>query len=265
MCRECRHTTRCQSPIKLMEWENRKLKSKGLRICTQCKATKAMGEFYIKGTGAPRSECSECSRTLRQGIDRRKAYLSEQERLSALLASNQYWCTRCKTAKPLSEFYYRNGKPRSQCKACISELTVAAYHADPAKTKERNLVKYHTHKQEFKERQQRYVQTPVGRASRKAIEMRRRARILGVVNENYRDKVAVILRAGLFKCHYCGLMFDAHDLTLDHSIPISRGGPDTWDNIRPSCLECNQAKGTKLESEFDVFAREDALINAAVA
>jgi len=36
------------------------------------------------------------------------------------------------------------------------------------------------------------------------------------------------------------------DLHFDHVIPLSKGGPHTYDNIRPAHSWCNMRKGTKL-------------------
>ena len=43
-------------------------------------------------------------------------------------------------------------------------------------------------------------------------------------------------------CHYCGKKFSAHELTMDHIIPLSRGGRSTKGNVVPACLDCNQKK-----------------------
>lgn len=39
-------------------------------------------------------------------------------------------------------------------------------------------------------------------------------------------------------------------LTLDHVIPLSEGGPDTPDNVRPTHASCNTKKGTKVLEEY---------------
>lgn len=46
-----------------------------------------------------------------------------------------------------------------------------------------------------------------------------------------------------YTCQYCGLR--SNDLTLDHIIPRSRGGPHTWDNLVSACRTCNHRKGGK--------------------
>jgi len=43
-------------------------------------------------------------------------------------------------------------------------------------------------------------------------------------------------------CHYCHLKFDPKDLTMDHIVPLSRGGRSTKGNIVPCCMKCNSEK-----------------------
>jgi 5-methylcytosine-specific restriction endonuclease McrA len=43
-------------------------------------------------------------------------------------------------------------------------------------------------------------------------------------------------------CYYCGKKFSPKDLTMDHIVPISRGGKSTKGNIAPCCKECNNKK-----------------------
>ena len=50
-------------------------------------------------------------------------------------------------------------------------------------------------------------------------------------------------------CAYCGGHFHADDLTREHIIPTSRGGPDTWMNCITACRTCNGNKGSRLPEE----------------
>jgi len=43
-------------------------------------------------------------------------------------------------------------------------------------------------------------------------------------------------------CHYCGMKFKSLELTMDHVVPISRGGKSTKGNLVPCCKECNNKK-----------------------
>lgn len=44
-------------------------------------------------------------------------------------------------------------------------------------------------------------------------------------------------------CHYCSKQFKFKDLTMDHTVPLARGGKTTPGNVVPSCLACNKSKG----------------------
>src|ERR1700674_1208280 len=54
------------------------------------------------------------------------------------------------------------------------------------------------------------------------------------------------------RCQYCGRKFSSSELSLDHVVPISRGGKSTWENVVCACLPCNVRKGNKLPSESDM-------------
>ncbi len=43
-------------------------------------------------------------------------------------------------------------------------------------------------------------------------------------------------------CHHCGRQVGAKALTMDHLVPIVRGGRSTKGNVVPSCKDCNAAK-----------------------
>ena len=49
-------------------------------------------------------------------------------------------------------------------------------------------------------------------------------------------------------CQYCGEP-GHNDLTIDHVIPISKGGKSTFDNCVASCFKCNSTKNDSLPSE----------------
>ncbi len=43
-------------------------------------------------------------------------------------------------------------------------------------------------------------------------------------------------------CYYCGKKVSPKDLTMDHKIPLSRGGTSERLNLVPACKECNRKK-----------------------
>ncbi len=58
-----------------------------------------------------------------------------------------------------------------------------------------------------------------------------------------------ILARDNFRCQYCGKHFSAHQLTLDHVIPRSRGGSTSWENVVAACVRCNLRKGDRTPAE----------------
>lgn len=63
-------------------------------------------------------------------------------------------------------------------------------------------------------------------------------------------------------CHICEQPIDPSlprtsklGLTVDHVIPLSKGGPDTIDNLRPAHWSCNNRKSDKLPEELNAQSR----------
>lgn len=51
------------------------------------------------------------------------------------------------------------------------------------------------------------------------------------------------------QCQYCGRQPGIRDLNIDHVLPRSRGGPDSWENLVISCRPCNLTKGRRTPEE----------------
>jgi len=55
-----------------------------------------------------------------------------------------------------------------------------------------------------------------------------------------------VLRRDGQRCAYCG-----HSATtVDHVLPRSRGGADSWENLVACCLHCNNVKGDRTPAEM---------------
>ncbi len=57
-------------------------------------------------------------------------------------------------------------------------------------------------------------------------------------------------------CYHCEQRFSKELLTMDHLIPMARGGKSTKKNCVVSCKECNTKKGHKLGVELVFEAME---------
>lgn len=62
-----------------------------------------------------------------------------------------------------------------------------------------------------------------------------------------------IMKRDSKKCQYCGA---ARNLTIDHVVPRSRGGKDTWENLVTACDKCNVKKGNRTPREAEMPLRQ---------
>lgn len=59
-------------------------------------------------------------------------------------------------------------------------------------------------------------------------------------------------------CHYCGEKFKPSALTMDHLIPMIRGGRSVRENLVPACKPCNDAKKHRLPTEWSARRKDGA-------
>jgi len=58
-------------------------------------------------------------------------------------------------------------------------------------------------------------------------------------------------------CHYCRRQVGHKALTMDHIVPLGRGGTSIKGNVVPACKECNNRKKSLLPIEWQAYV--DAL------
>ncbi len=61
-------------------------------------------------------------------------------------------------------------------------------------------------------------------------------------------------------CYYCGRSTPSKELTMDHIVPISRGGKSTKNNVVTACKGCNNKKKQLLPMEWEEYLK-DMLFN----
>lgn len=69
-----------------------------------------------------------------------------------------------------------------------------------------------------------------------ALPLRNKSLPLTKKNLYYRDKG---------KCAYCGAMLSLEKATVDHILPMSKGGRTRWENVTIACSECNFKKNDR--------------------
>ena len=76
-------------------------------------------------------------------------------------------------------------------------------------------------------------------------------RLISLVRSVYRTRVPFskknVLHRDNFTCQYCGIKMKK--MTIDHVLPVSRGGKSTFENCVASCKPCNNVKNDKTPRE----------------
>ncbi|RTZ96162.1 MAG: HNH endonuclease [Deltaproteobacteria bacterium] len=55
------------------------------------------------------------------------------------------------------------------------------------------------------------------------------------------------------RCYYCDKSIPAGELTMDHVVPVSRGGRSTKANLVPACKSCNTKKKQLMPMEWEAY------------
>jgi 5-methylcytosine-specific restriction endonuclease McrA len=78
---------------------------------------------------------------------------------------------------------------------------------------------------------------------------RRRARLQAAPGHWTTADLQIIMEKQQYRC-LCGVSFKKIKSTIDHKIPLSRGGSNWPRNIQHLCQPCNDSKGTKTMREW---------------
>jgi 5-methylcytosine-specific restriction endonuclease McrA len=86
-------------------------------------------------------------------------------------------------------------------------------------------------------------------------------RYVNVPRRDIRWSRRAVLRRDRYTCAYCGIQVGERRsgrtlteryFTIDHILPISRGGKNTWGNTICACMVCNQRKGNRTPDEANM-------------
>ena len=74
-------------------------------------------------------------------------------------------------------------------------------------------------------------------------------RYIKLPNKMYRPNRRNIFIRDNYTCRYCQKHLEPGELSVDHILPKSRGGKETWENLITACKNCNCAKGDRTPEE----------------
>lgn len=198
-----------------------------IRRCTGCQQDKPVADFPPSPPNGPRySHCRSCKNQAERSraAARRAAGTPARPPPDPTITTKR--CHQCQQDKPVADFYAREGGGHrdSCCKACRLPLLLV---------RSRTWAQAHP-------------------ATRREISARRRAREKNAPVIERLDRQALLERDH-YTCYLCGKQLDPATpflhpdaVTLDHVIPLAKGGSHTADNLRVACRACNGHKSANL-------------------
>jgi len=82
-------------------------------------------------------------------------------------------------------------------------------------------------------------------------------KLIKVIRMIYKSRVPYSKKNIMFRdnhtCCYCG---SYENLTIDHVIPISKGGKTSFENCVTACFDCNNKKNNRTPTEAHMFLRK---------
>lgn len=206
----------------------------GRKVCSRCRVELPLEQFPIH-RGAPYSQCFACKN---QG--QRESY--EQNRESRLARNCKYAQAHKTTLLAYGRRYHATNR------AQLNEGARLRYLADRAnriaKVKAYGDARPEWRREGARRRSISYHKRHPDRALDQV--MRRRARLKNAPRVEKINRAAIIARDNS-TCYLCGkILQSGFNLTLDHKIPLARGGTHTADNLAVACRSCNCKKYTHL-------------------
>lgn len=173
-------------------------------------------------------------------------------------------CTKCGIIKPLTEYYELSNTTAKdgltcRCKDCIRSIRKESYKARRDAELEYHRKRYQENKDHLQEVSRRWRKDNPDkheqakrkwenenyeqhRESSQVRGVRYRAKQAGVEGNYTAEQWAALCDQYGNVCLRCG---KAEKLTVDHVVPLSKGGSNSIDNLQPLCRSCNTAKGQK--------------------
>jgi hypothetical protein len=250
----------------------RKTSRDGLRAC--CNACRAADRTAMQRADRPASAAQRTPRDasaahVRSDKDAKGAprhVVWPQAEQQALAAQGLRRCTTCRLAKPMDAFYptksNRAGRTAA-CKECrrasVNARAAAnnyaygrAYYAENRermRKRMRERAREKWRERSASNRAWRDAHPDQTRSYTKRAKARRRALLARVGGTHTAKDIRLLHEQQGGRCAYCRATLTLR-YTIDHIVPLARGGSNDPTNLCIACLICNSSKGAKLLSEW---------------
>lgn len=226
------------------------------RACSRCHSVKWVGDFYASHAGGPAARVyyhHTCKQCLADDALLRESELADVRKRLERITSEALTCSRCGLKKP--SILFRDGE--RTCLPCKVEVLEEQNTA----LRERVPVGIEWRREVARRRRhgnpEKYARRQIHR------EMLILAQADGTLT---REVVGQLFAEAEGKpCPYCGKKMDRETKSLDHIVPVSKGGLHSLANVLICCLRCNTAKGnrdfavwlSRLEEPYASIARAE--------
>jgi len=236
-----------------------------MKKCTKCGEEKQLVEFSIdkRLKVGRKSQCKACQKQYyqanREKIAERKKQYEQANREKIAEQKKQYRQeNREKIAERNRQHYQENREKIAEQKKQYHQENREQilgqkkqyYQENREKLAEKNKQYYQANREKIAEQQKQYYQQyyQENREKFKARSQKRRARKRNAAGNATAAEIQARFDYHGNQCYYCGC---DGKMTIEHRIPLSRGGTHWPANIVPACERCNKSKGVKTEKEFN--------------
>lgn len=241
-----KYCSACEQTLPLAEFGKRTASSDGLHYwCKACNAMKVRaqrGVIQAQPRTPPPSgqkQCASCEKTLP---------IEAFGKRSASPDGLHYWCRSCNSLRVMKQREAIKSRPprppvsgRKRCGSCKQELPIEAFGNRAVSSD--GLHYWCKSCVAERNREWRESNPEIWRPKHRERQNRRLRRISengGDLNDYEWER---ILRRYDHRCVACGRK---GDITMDHIVPIAKGGRHSAENMQPLCRSCNSSKGSSI-------------------